>query len=152
MTFYTYQYFRNQNYSGVYIRIAIVSILLIAIIFFLYKYFKNRRLTKYRDLTVIFIVAALILVASQFQNFSVTNNTKNETNKVTGVLNQVAKIEKISKEDLQSSVKANSDSMIVRDAEKNRYYRILFDDQLNHFIIEKINIDVNNVQIKVVGE
>lgn len=151
MTFYTYSYLKNQNFTTSYLRLAILTVLLIAAAVVFLKYFRDRTSVKYRDLLVIFLTGSLLLIGFQFQNFSILQNNKHNSNNVVGILQRIAKQNGVSPRDLQTNTTTASDQMLVRDSRQHRYYRVLYNDDQSGFITEKINVQLTKTKLKVVG-
>ncbi|WP_203650456.1 DUF3290 family protein [Secundilactobacillus yichangensis] len=151
MTFYTYSYLKNQNFTTSYIRLAILTILLIAAVVVFLKYFRDRTSVKYRDLLVIFLTASLLLISFQFQNFSILQNNKHNSSNVLGILSRIAKQNHVSPRDLQTNTTTASDQMLVRDSQHHLYYRVLYNDDQSGFMTEKINVQLTKTKLKVVG-
>lgn len=151
MTFYTYTYLKNQNFTTSYIRLAILTLLLIAAAVVFLKYFRDRTSVKYRDLLVIFLTASLLLISFQFQNFSSLQSSQHNSSNVLGILNRIAKQNQVSPQYLQTNTTTASDQMLVRDSRHHQYYRVLYNDDQSGFMTEKINVQFTKTKLKVVG-
>ncbi|WP_461244650.1 DUF3290 family protein [Secundilactobacillus muriivasis] len=151
MTFYTYTYLKDQNFTISYIRLTILTVLLIAAFIVFLRYFRNRTAVKYRDLTVIFLIASLLMIGFQFQNFSALKSSRNNNNNVLGILTKIGKRNHVSPKDLQTNTTTASDSMLVRNGKTHQYYRVLYNDDQSGFLTEKINLQLTNTQVKVMG-
>ncbi|WP_288700320.1 DUF3290 family protein [uncultured Secundilactobacillus sp.] len=152
MTFYTYKYLSNQNYSGTYLRIAIFSMLLIAAVIVLFLYYRHRSSVKYRDLAVIFLIGSLLMIGFQYQDYSFLKDSKNQSTAVVGVLREVASQNHVKVSHLQSDSTTATNGMLVRNIKSGQYYRVIFNSDQSGFITEKIQVQLNRNKINVVGE
>ncbi len=91
------------------------------------------------------------MIGFQFQNFSALKSTRNNSNNVLGILTKIGKRNHVSPENLQTNTTTASDSMLVRNSKTQQYYRVLYNDDQSGFIIEKINLQLTNTKVKVVG-
>ena len=152
MTFYTYGYLTHQNYSGTALRIGLIIVLLLTAFFVLFRYLRNRTLVKYRDLSVILLMASALVIGFQFQSYSTLRANQSKTSTVVGVLKTVAKRNHVAPQNLQTNATAVNAQMLIRNAKTHQYYRVLYNSDSASFITEKLLVQMNQTKIKVVGD
>ena len=79
MQFYTYDYIVQRSQFNDIALYVLSFLALIALLFATFKYFRNRLVTRYRDLIVIFVLAVAFLGGTQWNSFNQTKADSEQT-------------------------------------------------------------------------
>lgn len=74
--FDTYEYLQSKIEQNNLIGIVIVGLLILGLLFSLFKYYKNRQDTKYRELSIILVLGTLLVTVSitNYKDKSISSN------------------------------------------------------------------------------
>ena len=122
MQFYTYDYIVQRSQFNDIALYVLSFLALIALLFATFKYFRNRLVTRYRDLIVIFVLAVAFLGGTQWNSFNQTKAEEIHTNSThlkQGMLVEV----------------------------QGKYYEILFNSDFTSFKYEETHLMTRDVKV-----
>lgn len=147
MSLYNYHYFVSQNSWQKYIGFEFAFVLVLFLIFFIYKYWRDRTRVKYRDLVTIFALLIIFILGTQISNFEQVRTISNQTNQTSAFIRQVAKDEKTDHSKIYVNSTSIKNGMLMKI--HGEFYRVSFDDSYNSYRLSKVNLvshDVNYVR------
>ncbi|UQS82713.1 DUF3290 domain-containing protein [Bombilactobacillus folatiphilus] len=145
--FYTYDYLTRQPNRMSAIMIFISVILLGIIIISLLLFLKHRDDGKYRELTIITILALLLTLTIQYDNWTQDRNSINGNGQVAGLMKQVAHTKKTNVHQIYSNSTALEDGMLLK--VKSQIFKVQLNADNSSFEITKVHL--TNPQINVIN-
>ena len=114
MIFYSYEFLRSKVQQIDYIQLGLILFIIAVLAIALYRYFKNKQDTKFRELALIAVIGILILAGSKISDLQ---NSKNSENQYSGALRFVETIAEdlhVNKEDVYINTEAAKDGAISK--------------------------------------
>ncbi len=138
MTFFSYDYLVEQNDAPNLFFIIGSLVLVMALLFTGYRYFKNRADNKYRDLFIIFILGAALFIGINYNNYEKQLDVSNKTNQTITLMKSIAKVQKVSVKKLYSNTSTPAEGMLIKNGKQ--IYRVSFDNNQNSYTLTKTNL------------
>ena len=134
MKFYSYEYLLNKIDQSNTITYIIGGCLLLIIIGSLFKYYKNRQDSKYRELAIIMVVG-IFLLFSYYQSNSISANQYKSSVKFIEGVSEKLNIDK-------THIYINSEASIENSFLKidDNYYRVISSEKKDDYLLEKIEL------------
>ena len=145
MKFYSYEYMLSKVESSNKLQMILGTIFIAILIFSLWKYYKNRQDSKYRELAIIMVVAIMLIVGievSQYQTHTVSADQYKQSVKF---IEDVSEHLNIEKNKIYINSEAAIDGAIVKI--ENKYYRVLNGSGKDQYLLEDINLVNPNVEL-----
>lgn len=140
MNFYTYQYLVNNQRNNQYIKMGIISVLIVIFGYLLYRYLKNRWAFKYKDLAVIAGTFLLLLLSMQYSDYINLQANNKRNDQITGVFRQASKqLDVQSKQMLISDPLSNNNNDRLLKTPKG-YFRLIFNQDSSSFLVQKVTL------------
>ena len=146
MIFYSYEFLRSKVQQIDYIQLGLILFVIAVLAIALYRYFKSKQDTKFRELALIAVIGILILAGSKISDLQ---NSKNSENQYSGALRFVETIAEdlhVNKEDIYINTEAAKDGAIVKVGDQ--FYRVLTGDSPERYLLEKMELQNPKVTIK----
>lgn len=146
MIFYSYDFLKSKVQQINYIQLGLILFVIAVLSIALYRYFKNKQDTKFRELALIAVIGILILAGSKISDLQ---NSKNSENQYSGALRFVETIAAdlhVNKKDIYINTEAAKDGAIVKVGDQ--FYRVLTGDGPDHYLLEKMEVHNPKVTIK----
>ena len=145
MKFYSYDYVLSQISQQNWVMIIVSALLLIVTGFFAFKAFKDKRGSKFRELSLISI---LILIA--FVLISITNlqNSQSNDNQFRSSLNFIEVVSKelgVDKKEVYVNTSAVTDGAIIKVGE--HFYRAISGTDQDSYLLEKMELYKSDVEL-----
>ncbi|WP_283679544.1 DUF3290 domain-containing protein [Lentilactobacillus sp. Marseille-Q4993] len=146
MTFYTYDYLSNSQDMWQYVRLIVISGLILATIIFFGLYFRNRFEIKYKDLGVIFVTLLLLVLAIQYNDYLNIKSSEQQTGQITQTIKQVARKLETTPKEISVNSTTTGNNLIAKTP--SGYYRIDYNNDGTEFVLEKLKLYKVNVKIQ----
>ena len=149
MKFYSYEYLLNKIDQSNTITYVVGGFLLLLIIVSLFKYYKNKQDSKYRELAIIMILGIFLLIGiqvSDYQSNSISANQYKSSIEFIEVVSEKLNIDK-------KHIYINSEASIENSFLKidDNYYRVISNGKKGDYLLEKIELVepiVEKVEVK----
>ncbi len=145
MQFYTYAYIVAHSQLNNLVEYILSFLALAALLFMILKYFRNRLVTRYRDLIVILFLAVAFLGGNQWNNYSKTRDDTEQTSRMASFLNNLAEEMQLSPEDIRTNSTHLKQGMLVETG--GDYYEVTFNADYTSFKYEKTHLMTRDVKI-----
>ena len=145
MKFYSYEYLlsRIEVTNGLQITFAAISALLL--LFALLMSFRDKKTSKYRELSLIALLLVVIAIGVHINNYQSHKRIDDQYSTALRVVEQVSELLGVDKDELYINTQAARDGAIVK-TKDDRYYRIISVD--SDVLLEKM--ELYNPQIEIV--
>lgn len=145
MQFYTYLYLQSQTSFQGYIKYILIFIALLIMFVANFLYLRHRMETKYRDLSIIFLLIVIFLLGVQYNYYSQNISYATDSSRMITFLDSVIHSQKIQSEDILVNSRTPSNGMIL--ALKDSYYEVHFNNDFSAYSLAPINLVNPNIQI-----
>ena len=113
MTFYGIDYLQNNAGVNDYIKYGLIFAALIFLIFVFSTYLRHRLDTKYRDLTIIFLLLLLFLLGVQYSDYKQDQSNHSQSSQMVHFVKRVAQDEVVTPEEVYVNSTTLTDQMLV---------------------------------------
>ena len=145
MKFYSYEYLLSRIEVTNWLQISFAAIAALLLLFALVMSFRDKKTTKYRELSLIALLLVVIAIGIHINNFQSHKRVDDQYSTALKVIEQVSGLLGVDKGDLYINPQAARDGAIVKTKE-DQYYRIISVD--NDVLLEKMELE--NPQIEIV--
>lgn len=145
MQFYTYAYIVQHSQINDAVRYAVSFLMLFALLVAIIKYFRNRLVTRYRDLIVILFLAVAFLGGAQWNSFSQTKSDREQTSRMAGFLHNLGEEMEVAPEEIRTSSTHLKQGLLVE--AEGKYYEITFNGDYTSFKYEETHLMTRDVKI-----
>lgn len=148
MSFFTYFYLENRMYFQDYLKYIAIFISLGALLLVTTLYLRHRLETKYRDLSIIFLLLIIFLLGVQYTQYEQNQVYANDTSRIVTFLNSVKESQKIGSQDILVNSSKLMNGMIL--SIQNKYYQVNFNNDFTAYTLSEINLV--NQEIKIIDK
>ena len=145
MQFYTYAYIVQHSQINDAVQYAVSFLMLFALLVAIIKYFRNRLVTRYRDLIVILFLAVAFLGGAQWNSFSQTKSDREQTSRMAGFLHNLGEEMEVPPEEIRTSSTHLKQGLLVE--AEGKYYEITFNGDYTSFKYEETHLMTRDVKI-----
>lgn len=145
MSFFTYFYLENRMYFQDYLKYIAIFISLGALFIVITLYLRHRLETKYRDLSIIFLLLIILLVGIQYNQYEQNQVYANDTSRIVTFLNSVKDAQNLQSEDLRVNSQKLTNGMILNI--QNKFYEVHFNQDFTAYSLAEINLVNPNIHI-----
>lgn len=145
MSFFTYFYLENRMSFQGYLKYIIIFAALGALLLVTTLYLRHRLETKYRDLSIIFLLLIILLLGIQYNQYEQNQVYADNTSRMVTFLNAVRDNQHLSNEDLRVNSQTLTNGMILNIKEK--YYEVHFNTDFTAYSLSEINLVNPNINI-----
>lgn len=145
MTFYTYAFLENSIGLQNYLKYLLIFISLGALFFATTLYLRHRLETKYRDLSIIFLLLIIFLSGVQYIQYQQNKNYADDTSRMVTFLNSLQQAQNIAISDLKVNSRSLTNGMIV--AFEDKFFEVHFSHDLGAYSLAPIHLVNPNIQI-----
>lgn len=138
MNFYTYLYLQSQTYFQGYIKYLAIFIALIIMLVANFLYLRHRMETKYRDLSIIFLLIVIFLLGVQYNYYSLNISYATDSSRMIAFLDSVIHNQQIDNQDIMVNSRTPSNGMIL--SIKDNYYEVHFNNDFSAYSLSPINL------------
>ena len=146
MIFYSYDFLKSKVQQINYIQLGLILFIIAVLAIALYRYFKNKQDTKFRELALIAVIGILILAGSKISDLQSSKNSENQYSRALRFVETIAADLHVNKEDIYINTEAAKDGAIVKVGDQ--FYRVLTGDSPEHYLLEKMELKNPKVTIK----
>lgn len=146
MVFYSYNFLKSKVQQIDYIQLFLILFIIAILAVALYRHFKNRQDTKFRELALIAVIGILILAGSKISDLQSSKNSENQYSGALRFVETIASDLHVNKEDIYINTEAAKDGAIVKVGDN--FYRVLTSDTLEHYLLERMELQNPKVTIK----
>ena len=149
MKFYSYEYLLNKIEQSNTITYIIGGILLLIIIVSLFKYYKNRQDSKYRELAIIMVVGIFLLIGIQISDYQSNSISANQYKSSVKFIEGVSEKLNIDKTHIYINSEASIENSFLKI--DDNYYRVISSENKDDYLLEKIELVepiVEKVEVK----
>ena len=149
MKFYSYEYVLSQISQQNWIMIVLAALLVLVTGFFAFKAYQDKRGSKFRELSLISILALVAVVLMGISNFQSNQSTNNQFRNSLHFIEIVSKELGVDKEKIYVNTSATTDGVIIKVGDQ--FYRALNGSNKDSYLLEKMELyksDVELVEVK----
>lgn len=149
MKFYSYEYLLNKIDQSNTITYVIGGLLLLIIIVSLFKYYKNRQDSKYRELAIIMVVGIFLLIGIQISDYQSNSISANKYKSSVKFIEGVSEKLNIDKTHIYINSEASIENSFLKI--DDNYYRVISSGKKDDYLLEKIELVepiVEKVEVK----
>ena len=149
MKFYSYEYLLNKIDKSNTITYVIGGFLLLIIIVSLFKYYKNRQDSNYRELAIIMILGIFLLIGIQVSDYQSNSISPNQYKSSIEFIEGVSEKLNIDKTHIYINSEASIENSFLKI--DDNYYRVISSEKKDDYLLEKIELVepiVEKVEVK----
>ena len=145
MKFYSYEYLLSRIEATNWLQIFFAAVVVLLLLFALIMSFRDKKTTKYRELSLIALLLVLVTIAVHINNYQSHKRIDDQYSTALRVIEQASVQLEEDKTDLYINTQAARDGAIIKTKE-DQFYRIISVD--GNILLEKM--DLYNPQIEIV--
>ena len=145
MKFYSYEYLLSRIEVTNWLQISFAAVAALLLLFALFMSFRDKKTTKYRELSLIALLLVVIAIGVHINNYQSHKRIDDQYSTALRVVEQVSELLGVDKDELYINTQAARDGAIVK-TKDDRYYRIISVD--SDVLLEKM--ELYNPQIEIV--
>ena len=138
MKFYSYEYLLNKIDQSNTITYVTGGFLLLVIIVSLFKYYKNRQDSKYRELAIIMVVGIFLLIGIQISDYQSNSISANQYKSSVKFIEGVSEKLNIDKTHIYINSEASIENSFLKI--DDNYYRVISSEKKDDYLLEKIEL------------
>ena len=145
MNFYGIHYLESQANFNDYIKYVLIfgSLLILVIVFI--RYLKHRIQTKYRDLSIIFLLVLIFALGVQYSDYQSNQAKQSQSSQMVAFIKSVAKERSIDQDEIFANGTQLSDGVILKI--KNEYYRVNLALDQGSYTLDRAHLLNNDITI-----
>lgn len=143
MNFYGINYLESQSDINDYLRYFLIfgSLFLLVIVFILYL--RHRIKTKYRDLSIIFLLLLIFASGVQYSDYQSNQAKHTQSSQMVNLVQNLAKEKKIDESDIFVNSSQLVDGIMIKI--KKNYFRVNLSSDQSSFTLEKAYLINQNI-------
>ena len=145
MSFFSYFYLENRMYFQDYLKYIAIFVALAALLLVTTLYLRHRLETKYRDLSIIFLLLIVLLLGLQYNQYQQNQAYADNTSRMMTFLNSVKEVKHVSSEEIRVNSRSLSNGMILNIQDK--YYEVHFNNDFSAYSLSPINLVNPNINL-----
>jgi hypothetical protein len=145
MKFYSYEYLLSRIEVTNWLQITFAAISALLLLFALLMSFRDKKTSKYRELSLIALLLVVIAIGVHINNYQSHKRIDDQYSTALRLVEQVSELLGVDKDELYINTQAARDGAIVK-TKDDRYYRIISVD--SDVLLEKM--ELYNPQIEIV--
>ena len=145
MKFYSYEYLLSRIEVTNWLQITFAAISALLLLFALLMSFRDKKTSKYRELSLIALLLVVIAIGVHINNYQSHKRIDDQYSTALRVVEQVSELLGVDKDELYINTQAARDGAIVK-TKDDRFYRIISVD--SDVLLEKM--ELYNPQIEIV--
>lgn len=145
MKFYSYEYLLSRIEVTNWLQITFAAISALLLLFALLMSFRDKKTSKYRELSLIALLLVVIAIGVHINNYQSHKRIDDQYSTALRVVEQISELLGVDKDELYINTQAARDGAIVK-TQDDRYYRIISVD--SDVLLEKM--ELYNPQIEIV--
>lgn len=145
MSFFTYFYLENRMYFQDYFKYIAIFASLGALLLVTTLYLRHRLETKYRDLSIIFLLLIILLLGVQYTQYEQNQVYANDTSRIVTFLNSVKENQHLQADEIRVNSAKLTNGMILNI--RNKYYQVNFNNDFTAYTLSEINLVSQEIKI-----
>ena len=145
MKFYTYNYLLSRIEVTNWVQIVLIVLATSVLLFGVFKYYNVKKLSKYRELSLLALFLVLILVGIRINEAQEHKALDDGYGTALRLIEELSETLDIPKEEIVINTQAARDGAIIRVPE-NRFFRVIYAD--GKILLE--NMEIYNPQIEII--
>ena len=145
MSFFSFAFLENAISFQGYLKYIAIFASLGALLVVTSLYLRNRLETKYRDLSIIFLLLIILLLGVQYHQYQQNEVYVADTSRVVTFLNSVKDSQNLQKEDIRTNSRTLANGMILNI--RDQYFEVHFNNDLTAYSLSPINLVNPNVTV-----
>ena len=145
MTFFSFAFLENAISFQGYLKYIAIFASLGALLVVTSLYLRNRLETKYRDLSIIFLLLIILLLGVQYHQYQQNEVYVADTSRVVTFLNSVKDSQNLQKEDIRTNSRTLANGMILNI--RDQYFEVHFNNDFTAYSLSPINLVNPNVTV-----
>ena len=145
MSFFSFFYLENQMYFQDYLKYIAIFVALAALLLVTTLYLRHRLETKYRDLSIIFLLLIVLLLGLQYNQYQQNQAYADNTSRMVTFLNSVKEVKQVGSEEIRVNSRSLSNGMILNIQDK--YYEVHFNNDFSAYSLSPINLVNPNLNL-----
>lgn len=145
MSFFSFAFLENVISFQGYLKYIAIFASLGALLVVTSLYLRNRLETKYRDLSIIFLLLIILLLGVQYHQYQQNEVYVADTSRVVTFLNSVKDSQNLQKEDIRTNSRTLANGMILNI--RDQYFEVHFNNDFTAYSLSPINLVNPNVTV-----
>lgn len=133
-----------MHFQG-YLKYVVIFIALCALLFVTVLYLRHQLETKYRDLSIIFLLLIIFLFGVQYSQYEQNQVYANDTSRMVTFLTSVKESQQVTAEDIRVNTRSLSNGMILNIQDK--YYEVHFNNDFTAYNLLPIHLVNPNINV-----
>ena len=144
MKFYTYNYLLSRIEVTNWVQIFFIVLATSVLFFGVFRYYKEKKQSKYRELSLIALFLVLIMIGIRINDIQIHKAIDNGYGTALKLIEELSETMDTPKEDIVINTQAARDGAIIRVAEE-KYYRVIYAD--GNLLLEKMELYHPQIEI-----
>lgn len=145
MDFYTYHYLQVHQQAFTLVGYGITIAASLLVLYYSWRYFRHRFVTRYRDLSVILLLIVLILVGVQVEQVLAKHQNQWQANQIIPFVLAVAKDHNLKPSQVRVNQTTLKDGLLVRFA--GRDYQLQLSADHNSYVLQRAHVIDHQVRV-----
>ena len=145
MSFFSFAFLENAISFQGYLKYIAIFASLGALLVVTSLYLRNRLETKYRDLSILFLLLIILLLGVQYHQYQQNEVYVADTSRVVTFLNSVKDSQNLQKEDIRTNSRTLANGMILNI--RDQYFEVHFNNDFTAYSLSPINLVNPNVTV-----
>lgn len=133
-----------MHFQG-YLKYVVIFISLCALLFVTVLYLRHQLETKYRDLSIIFLLLIIFLFGVQYSQYEQNQVYANDTSRMVTFLTSVKESQQVEAEEIRVNSRSLSNGMILNIQDK--YYEVHFNNDFTAYNLLPIHLVNPNINV-----
>ena len=133
-----------MHFQG-YLKYVVIFISLCALLFVTVLYLRHQLETKYRDLSIIFLLLIIFLFGVQYSQYEQNQVYANDTSRMVTFLTSVKESQQVAAEEIRVNSRSLSNGMILNIRDK--YYEVHFNNDFTAYNLLPIHLVNPNINV-----
>lgn len=145
MDFYTYHYLQVHQQAFTLVGYGITIAASLLVLYYSWRYFRHRFVTRYRDLSVILLLIVLLLVGVQVEQVLAKHQNQWQANQIIPFVLAVAKDHNLKPSQVMVNQTTLKDGLLVRFA--GRDYQLQLSADHNSYVLQRAHVIDHQVRV-----
>lgn len=145
MDFYTYSYLQTHQQTITVVSYGIILGALLLILYYLLRYLHHRLITRYRDLSIVFLLFTLILLGTQIEQLTYVHKNQWQSSQILSFIEAVAQDHNLSKNQVMVNQTTLNNGMLIRF--KGYDYQLQLNNDHNSYTLQRAHIINHKVYV-----
>lgn len=145
MTFFSFAFLENTMSFEGYFKYITIFVSLGALLVVTSLYLRHRLQTKYRDLSIIFLLLIIFLLGVQYKQYERNEVYAADISSLVTFLNSVKDSQNLQKEDIRTNSRTLTNGMILNI--RDQYFEVHFNNDFSAYTLSPINLVNPNVTV-----